>query len=587
VSLGHLRRGEDSLVTMVARGIPMAGTRRSAGHDRLESRYRALFDNNLAGVYHAELDGTIFECNESCARILGFHTPEELLASELVRPYLEQQEREAQFARLAREKVVTQLEACLRKADGTPVWIMQNLNLVEDGEGRRYVEGTMFDITARRLAEEQVAYQASYDSLTGLPNPTLLQERLVKSLEQANLGRRRVAVAFLDLDHFKAINDTLSHRVGDQMLQLVAYRLQNSLRDYDTVARMSGDEFTIILSSVKSREDAGHIASKLLTAISEPFLLDGREIFVTASIGLALSGEDGTDAETMLRNADLAMYRAKELGRNTFEFFGQISGEKVAERFALENDLRRALQRGELALHYQPQIDSVTGQVHCMEALLRWFHPERGLVPPTTFIPIAEEAGLIIPIGEWVLEEACRQAQSWRTDRGWNLRVAVNLSPRQFHQKDFPEIISRILESTGLPPHYLELEITESNAMQNPEMAIKMLAELKSMGLRIAIDDFGTGYSSLSYLRRFPIDALKIDQSFVRDIESNENDAAIVSAVIAMAHKLRLTVIAEGVETEPQSHFLREQQCEQMQGFLFSHPKPIEDLDEFMKQFEQ
>ena len=587
ISLGHLRRGDESLVTMIARSVPLTTAHQTDATDTLESRYRALFDNNLAGVYHAELDGTIFECNQSCARILGFHAAEDLLVSEIANPWLEPYEREDQFQRLQTEGALSQVEACMRKADGTPVWIMQNLNLVKDDDGRTYVTATMFDITARRLAEEQVAYQANYDALTGLPNPNLLHERLVKALDQAARNRRRVAVAFLDLDHFKTINDTLSHRVGDQLLQLVAYRIQNSLRDYDTVARMSGDEFTVILSNVKSREDAGHIAGKLLSTIAEPFLLDGRELFVTTSIGLAVSGDDGDDAETLLRNADLAMYRAKELGRNTFEFFGQLSGEKVAERFALENDLRRALQRKELALHFQPQIDSVTGQVHCMEALLRWFHPERGLVPPNTFIPIAEEAGLIIPIGEWVLEEACRQAESWRTDRGWMLRVAVNLSPRQFHQKDFPEVIARILEKTGLPPEYLELEITESNAMQNPEMAIKTLAELKSMGLRIAIDDFGTGYSSLSYLRRFPIDALKIDQSFVRDIESNENDAAIVSAVIAMAHKLRLIVIAEGVETEPQSVFLREQQCEQMQGFLFSRPKPIEDLDEFMRQFEE
>jgi len=587
ISLGHLRRGDESVVTMIARGVPLTTSHRTEETEHLQSRYRALFENNLAGVYHAELDGTIFECNESCARILGFHSPDDLLASDLTNPWLEPSERDEQFQRLQTDQMLTQTETCMRKADGTPVWIMQNLNLVMDDDGRSYVAATMFDITARRLAEEQVAYQANYDALTGLPNPSLLHERLVKALEQAGRNRRRVAVAFLDLDHFKTINDTLSHRVGDQLLQLVAYRIQNSLRDYDTVARMSGDEFTVILSNVKSREDAGHIAGKLLGTIAEPFLLDGRELFVTTSIGLAVSGDDGDDAETLLRNADLAMYRAKELGRNTFEFFGQLSGEKVAERFALENDLRRALQRKELALHFQPQIDSITGQVHCMEALLRWFHPERGLVPPNTFIPIAEEAGLIIPIGEWVLEEACRQAESWRTGRGWNLRVAVNLSPRQFHQKDFPEVIARILKSTGLPPQYLELEITESNAMQNPEMAIKTLAELKSMGLRIAIDDFGTGYSSLSYLRRFPIDALKIDQSFVRDIESNENDAAIVSAVIAMAHKLRLVVIAEGVETEPQSVFLREQQCEQMQGFLFSRPKPIEDLDEFMRQFEE
>lgn len=547
----------------------------------LASRYRHLFDHNLAGIYRADLAGQVFDCNDSFAQMLGFADRRALLESGDTSPYLEPSEREWIFSELARERSMSRIEVSMRKADGTPVWALQNLALIEE-EGRKFVEGTAFDITARRLAEEQIAYQSNYDALTGLPNPNLLRERLEVALTQSERAARHVCVAFLDLDHFKAINDTLSHRVGDQLLQLIAYRLQNCLREYDTVARLGGDEFTVILQHVKSRDDASHIASKLLQSIREPFLLEGREFFMTASMGLAVSGAHGTDAETLLRNADVAMYRAKDSGRNTFEFFGQASGDHAAERFELENDLRRALQRGELRLHFQPQIDSTTNRILCMEALLRWYHPTRGLIPPATFIPIAEEVGLIIPIGEWVLEQACSEAAAWRRDHGWDLRVAVNLSPRQFHQKDLPEMIARVLEKTGLPADYLEIEITESNAMQNPEMAIKTLSFLKAMGLRISIDDFGTGYSSLSHLRRFPIDSLKIDQSFVRDIETNENDAAIVSAVIAMAHKLRLTVIAEGVETEQQSKFLRSQQCEQMQGFLFSKPKPVEDLHELM-----
>ena len=555
-------------------------------HRSLASRYRQLFEHNLAGIFRCDLEGRVLDCNDSFAQMLGYPTPGALLESGDSSPYLEPHEREELFRELQLARSLTRVEVCMRKSDGTPAWALQNLAIIDDGE-RTFVEGTMVDITARRLAEEQIAYQSNYDALTGLPNPTLLRERLHVALSHSERATRHVCVAFLDLDHFKAINDTLSHRVGDQLLQLVAYRLQNSLREYDTVARLGGDEFTVILQHVKSREDAAHIAGKILHSIAEPFLLEGREFFMTASMGLAISSTDGKDAETLLRNADVAMYRAKDAGRNTYEFFGQSSGDHAAERFELENDLRRALQRDELRLHFQPQIDSATGRVLCMEALLRWYHPTRGLVPPNTFIPIAEEVGLIIPIGEWVLEQACSEAASWRRDRGWDLRVAVNLSPRQFHQKDLPQVIARVLEKTGLPAEYLEIEITESNAMRNPEMAIKMLTDLKAMGLRISIDDFGTGYSSLSYLRRFPIDSLKIDQSFVRDMATNENDAAIVSAGIAMAHKLRLTVIAEGVETERQSDFLRAQQCEQMQGVLFSVPRPVADHHELMSKQEE
>jgi diguanylate cyclase (GGDEF)-like protein/PAS domain S-box-containing protein len=581
VALSFGARRQDGSVIVSLAGAPAQSPAESEGG--FATRYRQLFDHNLAGIYRADLEGRVFDCNDSFAQMLGYHDRAALLESGDASPYLEPNEREWLFSELEKDRSMARVEVSLRKADGTPVWALQNLAMIDE-EGRRFVEGTAFDITARRLAEEQIAYQTNYDALTGLPNPNLLRERLEVALTHSERAARHVCVAFLDLDHFKAINDTLSHRVGDQLLQLVAYRLQNCLREYDTVARLGGDEFTVILQHVKSRDDAAHIATKLLQSIREPFLLEGREFFMTASMGLAISGPHGTDAETLLRNADVAMYRAKDSGRNMFEFFGQSSGDHAAERFELENDLRRALQREELRLHFQPQIDSATNRILCMEALLRWYHPTRGLIPPATFIPIAEEVGLIIPIGEWVLEQACTEAASWRRDHGWDLRVAVNLSPRQFHQKDLPDVIARVLEKTGLPADYLEIEITESNAMQNPEMAIKTLSFLKAMGLRISIDDFGTGYSSLSHLRRFPIDSLKIDQSFVRDIETNENDAAIVSAVIAMAHKLRLTVIAEGVETEQQSKFLRSQQCEQMQGFLFSKPRPVEDLHDLMAQ---
>jgi diguanylate cyclase (GGDEF)-like protein len=436
----------------------------------------------------------------------------------------------------------------------------------------------MFDVTARKLAEERVAYQAHHDGLTGLPNPDQFRARLDAAVEAARRTRRLAAVMFLDLDNFKAVNDTRGHAIGNQLLQLVAFRLERVLRPEDTVARLGGDEFTIVAGSMHSKADASLVAEKILTTLTRPYLLEGREIYISASIGIAMCPEDGSDHDTLLRKADIAMYHAKELGRNRFVFCSHAGNERAVAQMTLESDLRRALDRKEFIVHFQPQIESRTGEVVALEALVRWQHPERGILMPAEFIPVAERAHLIVPIGEWVLREACRRAAQWHAVSP-NLRVAVNLSSIQFQQADFEEMIDRVLRETGVPPGLLELEITESVAMRNPEVALDILRSLKSKGIRISIDDFGTGYSSLSYLSRFPIDSLKIDQRFVRDIERGGADSMIISAVIALAHQLKLTVVAEGVETETQAEFLRERNCEHQQGFLFSHPLPADEID--------
>jgi diguanylate cyclase (GGDEF)-like protein len=381
---------------------------------------------------------------------------------------------------------------------------------------------------------------------------------------------------FLDIDSFKLVNDTLGHSLGDELLKVLASRLMTALREEDTIARMGGDEFTVLLSNIKSPDDAALIAQKLLEAVAQPTRVEGHELFVTTSIGIALYPQDGDSAESLLKNADNAMYRAKEIGPNQYQLCTTEMNRRATDRLSLENALRRALDRHEFVLHYQPQLRIDGEQVVGMEALLRWNRPDFGLVEPAKFIPIAEETRLIVEIGEWALREACRQAREWQRSRFPDLRMAVNLSPRQFQHADLRRMIAGALDDSGLDPHRLELEITESTAMQNTERTAAILRSLRNMGVQIAIDDFGTGHSSLNYLRSFPIDCVKIDQAFVHEIEGSASDRAIVAAVIAMAHGLNLRVVAEGVETEAQLEFLRNHGCEEVQGFLFSKPVPPE-----------
>jgi diguanylate cyclase (GGDEF)-like protein/PAS domain S-box-containing protein len=438
------------------------------------------------------------------------------------------------------------------------------------------------DITERRRAEETVEFQAYHDALTGLPNRLLLEDRLAQALVRAQRHRHNLAVIFMDIDHFKLINDTLGHAVGDRLLKGVAERLRSTLRLEDTVARLGGDEFTLLFTELSQTDDAARMAEKLLEAFAAPFSVDGHELYVTASIGVALFPNDGEDPDTLLRNADSAMYRAKEAGRNNYQLCTPGMNARAVERMTLERELRRALDRNEFVLHYQPLMSLGTGRIVGIEALVRWNHPERGLIHPMTFIPVAEESRLIVPLGEWVLHTACRQLQAWRADGFDALRMAVNLSARQLQQPTLTKLVEAVLDEHQVPAQWLELEITESTAMQNVEWSKSTLHTLRDMGVRISIDDFGTGQSSLSYLKHFPLSTLKIDRSFVRDIGVDTDDEAIVRAVIALAHILKLTVIAEGVENDAQLTFLREAGCEEGQGRLFSLPLPAVEIQQVL-----
>jgi diguanylate cyclase (GGDEF)-like protein/PAS domain S-box-containing protein len=428
------------------------------------------------------------------------------------------------------------------------------------------------DITERRRAEEKVEFHAYHDALTSLPNRRLLKDRLAQAYVYAHRHGHHLALIFLDIDHFKLINDTLGHATGDHLLQGVADRLRACLRQGDTVARVGGDEFTVLFPDVLQVDDAARMAEKILQTFAQPFVIDGQELYVTASIGFAIYPQDGEDPDTLLRNADSAMYRAKELGRNNYQPCTPGMNARLLERMSLERSLRRAVERGEFTLHYQPLVNLGDGRVVGTEALVRWQHPERGLLYPGKFIPVAEESRLILPLGEWVLNTACAQLASWRAAGYFDLRLSVNLSARQFQQQDIHRTVEAALRRAGLPASALELEITESMAMHNVERTREVLHALRDMGVRISIDDFGTGQSSLSYLKHFPLNTLKIDQSFVRDIAVDPDDEAIVRAVIALAHILKLSVIAEGVETVQQRDFVRGAGCEEAQGYFFSRP---------------
>ncbi len=550
-----------------------------------EKRYRTLIERNLAGVYRSTLEGRILDCNESFARIFGYASREEVLQQAAWDFYLKPEDRQAALARLLERQSLTNYELCLKRKDGSLVWVLESENLIEGPDGRlSVIEGTTIDITERKRAEEQVKHLAFHDPLTNLPNRLLFSDRLTLAVAQAHRHAQKLAVLFLDLDRFKVINDSLGHSVGDELLRQIAERIQEYVREGDTVARLGGDEFTLLVPGISAEEDAAKIAKKICDAIHDPFWIDGRELFVTTSMGVAVYPADGHDAETLVRNADSAMYRAKEQGRDNYQLYTPAMNAKAVERLSLESRLRQAVANDELELHFQPFFDLKTAKVLGAEALLRWRHPELGLIPPGEFIPIAELSGLIVPIGEWVLRTACAEARKWHAQGFPGLTVSVNLSSRQFQQADLVRQVTSALADTGLEPDMLDLEITESNAMQNAEHSINTLWGLKKQGVRISMDDFGTGYSSLNYLKRFPIDRTKLDQSFVRDLPGDKDDAAIAMAVIAMGRSLELVVIAEGVETEEQLAFLKDRDCDQLQGFLFSRPLPPEAFTTFLEE---
>ena len=438
------------------------------------------------------------------------------------------------------------------------------------------------DVTDRKEAEAQIEYQAYHDAVTGLANRRLFHEHLALAVALAQRRDALVGVLFLDLDHFKVINDSLGHTVGDELLREVGRRLKAAVRDGDTVARVGGDEFTIVLQDLPRRDAVGVVAAKVLRTIAEPLDVNGHRLYVTASIGITLFPDDGEDAESLLRNADSAMYRAKDAGRNNYQLATRELSRSSQERMSLENDLHRALERGQFALLYQPQIESDSMEIVGIEALIRWNHPDRGLITPDQFIGIAEQRGLILPIGDWVIREACLAVRRIR-DKGLpHFRVAVNLSARQFRDPSLAATVERAITESGVDAQTLELEITETAAMEDVELTMSTLAELRRLGVTIAIDDFGTGHSSLSYLKRFPIDALKIDKGFVFDLPDKFEDAAIVSSVIQLGNGLGLRVVAEGVETREQLDFLIEAGCRELQGYFFSHPVPLEEIEKMI-----
>ena len=698
-------RWSDEVITLLRLiGEIVAGAiERNRAHRALrasEQRHRMLFERNLAGVYHNTIDGRMLECNDAMAAMLGYDSREEFLGLNARELYFNPAEREVFMSAVLENHGVRSVEVCLRRKDGSPVWLLESVHLIDGPEGAPVLEGTVIDITDRKLAEtalreseeryrfmaehsndiisrtnaegvityasdavrtltgyapdevigrhvsefvvvddrhlfermekaivletaprtytfrlrrkngtqvwiettlrairdetsgritevvsvsrdvserrraeEQIEYQAYHDALTGLPNRLLFRDRLTIALAHAKRQSKSLAVMFLDLDRFKDVNDTLGHSLGDELLRQVAGILEKQLREGDTIARMGGDEFTILLEDIGSAEDAAKAARKLLDALLQPIHVEAHELFVTASIGIALFPEDGDSAELLLKNADTAMYRAKEAGRNSYRLCTRAMNNRAAERLSIENALRRALDRQELVLHYQPLVRLEDGQVAGMEALLRWNRPEHGIVPPATFIGIAEETRMIIPIGAWVLREACRQVKLWQQQDPM-LRISVNLSPRQFQQGDLCESVAAALAESGLAPTLLELEITESTAMLNTDRTVATLSSLRALGVRIAIDDFGTGHSSLSYLRRFPIDRVKIDREFIHELATSRSNRAIVSGIVALARGLGVAVTAEGVETEEQANFLRVQSCDEVQGFYFGRPAP-------------
>jgi diguanylate cyclase (GGDEF)-like protein len=476
-------------------------------------------------------------------------------------------------------------EKQLVRKDGSLVWVSLAGSVVRASDGSpRYHIAVIQDISASKRAaaalkesEEQFRMLAQYDVLTELPNRSLFYDRLAHGVAQARRNHLTLGVLFIDVDRFKHVNDTFGHAAGDKLLQRVSARLRECVRGEDTVGRLSGDEFAMVLSQLGAAEDAAIVANKVITQLNQPFMLEGAELYVTASIGIALFPADSADQDELIRNADIAMYRAKELGRNNYQFYTPDMNKRTREMLSLEGELRRALERDELVLHYQPKVSLATGAITGLEALLRWQHPERGLLSPAEFMSVLEETGLIVQAGNWVLQCVCRQMKEWERRRMPLVPIAINLSARQFLAPHLAGHIEQALREHEVPAGLVEIELTESSVMTNTEDVIRTLERLEAMGLKITIDDFGTGYSSLTHLKRLPIRALKIDRSFVRDIITDRDDDAITHAVISMAHSLELSVIAEGVETQAQLARLVKYGCDEVQGFLFSKPVPAED----------
>ncbi len=553
-----------------------------------EEKFRVLFNNAIDSIFLFALseDGTpgkFVEVNDIACAKLGYNR-EELLRMTIydISNPEDFNDLSKGFKKLLQQEHVTFEKAAIAK-NGLKIPAEINAHVFQWG-GKRFVQAIARDITDRKRAEETIRRQAYYDVLTNLPNRTLFKDRLEQAMKHAHRNKQMLGVIVLDLDRFKNINETLGHVLGDKLLVAVAERLLGVLSESETIARFGGDEFTLLLPQVNSIEESTRHAQKIIELLGTPFKLNNHDLHVTTSIGMAFYPDDGENSEILLKNAETAMYRAKEQGRNNYQLYASVMNVSAFKQLLMENSLRRALEKEEFVVYYQPQIDLKTQKMIGAEALVRWQHPDLGLVFPTEFIGLAEETGLIVPIGEWVIRKVCAQNKKWQDAGCGKVCVSVNLSARQFQQRNLVAVISQILQETGLDPQYLGLEITETIAMKNADYTISALNELKKMHVHLSLDDFGTGYSSLSYLKRFPLETLKIDRSFVRDITTDPNDAAIVNAVVALAHSLKLDVVAEGVETEGQLSFLKSHDCDHVQGYIFSHPLSEENFIKTLRQ---
>lgn len=544
-----------------------------------EERYRMLFERNMAGVFRTTPDGKILDCNDSYAQMLGYKSREEMLQQSAWNLYFSKSDRDSFLARLMEKRSLSNFELNLRRRDGSIFWGLANVNLQSLKSGISVIEGTLVDISDRKRAEQQVIHQAYHDTVTGLPNRNLLFDRLHQVLARIQRHKGGLAILFLDLDHFKLINDTLGHSVGDWLLQTIAERLKRTVRDVDTIARLGGDEFVILLPDVKHSEDAARVAQKLLESISEPLHYGSNELYITTSIGISLCPADGNDAETLIKSADNAMYRAKELGRNNYQLWSPALNRKVHERLAMENNIRRALEQGEFLLYYQPQFSTINGELRGLEALIRWQHPERGMISPREFLSVAEDSRLIIPMGEWVMREAISQLKWWQTRYQETLRLSINLSARQFQHQTFIEDLERNLLENSVDPRAVMIEITETVALDNMDHTLALLHTLRRKGIRVALDDFGMGYSSLGQLKYLPVDCIKIDPVFIKDVGNGSEEENLVRAVIQLGHSLGRSVIGEGVETSEQFEFLKKEGCEEVQGNLLMPAQPSAEVE--------